>query len=237
MPRDLFGDVVHPAVGLGSRKWYTLPLSILVHTLVIAAVVIVPLMAADVLPAPPAMMAFVTPAPPPPPPPPPAPPVASTPRPPLAVNPDAPPGDAPTGVRPETGLEPEATAGEGMEGGLPDGVQGSILHGLPEAPPPPPPAPAAPIRVSQGIRPPAKVRDAAPVYPPLALSARVEGIVILEAVIGTDGRVTEARVLRSIPLLDQAALDAVRRWVYTPTLLNGMPVAILMTVTVTFTLK
>jgi protein TonB len=237
MPRDLFGDVVHPSAGVGSRKWYALPLSVLVHSLVIAAAVIVPLMAADVLPVPPAMMAFVTPAPPPPPPPPPAPAAAAAARPVMAVNPDVPPVEAPTGVRPETGLEPEAAAGKGVEGGLPDGVQGSILHGLPEAPPPPPPAPTAPIRISTGIRTPTKLRDVPPVYPPLALSARVDGIVILEAVIGTDGRVTQARVLRSIPLLDQAALEAVRQWVYTPTLLNGVPVPVLMTVTVTFTLR
>ena len=60
---------------------------------------------------------------------------------------------------------------------------------------------------------------------------------ILEAVIGTDGRITEARVLRSIPLLDQAALDAVRQWVYTPTTLSGTPVAVVITVTVTFALR
>ncbi len=61
-------------------------------------------------------------------------------------------------------------------------------------------------------------------------------MVILEAVIGVDGKVTNAQVLRSIPLLDQAALDAVRQWQYTPTLLNGAPVPVIMTVTVTFTL-
>ena len=75
-----------------------------------------------------------------------------------------------------------------------------------------------------------------PVYPPAAEAARVQGVVILEALIGTDGRVTEARILRSIPLLDQAALDAVRQWQYTPTLLNGVAVPVIMTVTVQFTL-
>ena len=76
-----------------------------------------------------------------------------------------------------------------------------------------------------------------PVYPPIAQSARVQGVVIIEATIGPDGVVKDARVLRSIPLLDQAALDAVRQWVFTPTLLNGVPVPVIMTVTVQFTLQ
>ena len=76
-----------------------------------------------------------------------------------------------------------------------------------------------------------------PVYPPIAQSARVQGVVIIEAVIGPTGQVQEARVLRSIPLLDSAALDAVKQWEYTPTLLNGVPVPVIMTVTVNFTLQ
>ena len=62
-------------------------------------------------------------------------------------------------------------------------------------------------------------------------------VVIIEATIGPDGRVTDTKVLRSIPLLDQAAVDAVKQWTYTPTLLNGVPVPVIMTVTVNFTLK
>jgi protein TonB len=86
------------------------------------------------------------------------------------------------------------------------------------------------------VTPPKKIRDAVPVYPIEAQQAGVEGRVILEVTIGGDGRVTAARVLRSIPLLDQAALDALRQWEYTPTLLNGEPTPILMTVTINFTL-
>ncbi|OYV99799.1 MAG: hypothetical protein B7X11_05015, partial [Acidobacteria bacterium 37-65-4] len=76
-----------------------------------------------------------------------------------------------------------------------------------------------------------------PVYPQIAQSARVSGIVIIEATIGKDGSVTEAHVIRSIALLDQAALDAVKQWKYTPTTLNGVPVPVIMTVTVNFTLQ
>jgi protein TonB len=76
-----------------------------------------------------------------------------------------------------------------------------------------------------------------PVYPLVAKQANIQGVVILEIVVGTDGSVQEARVFRSIPLLDQAALDAVVQWKYQPTLLNGVPVEAISTVTVNFTLQ
>jgi protein TonB len=60
-------------------------------------------------------------------------------------------------------------------------------------------------------------------------------VVTIEATIGADGKVIDAKVVRSIPLLDQAALDAVRQWEYLPTMLNGLPVPVLMTVKITFT--
>ena len=112
----------------------------------------------------------------------------------------------------------------------------------PAAPAPAPrmesaPPPPAPVRVGGNIKPPTKTKDVKPVYPPIAQSARVQGVVIIEAVIGQDGQVQEAKVLRSIPLLDAAALDAVKQWVFTPTLLNGQPVPVIMTVTVNFTLQ
>ena len=69
----------------------------------------------------------------------------------------------------------------------------------------------------------------------MAQSARVAGAVTIEVTIGADGKVDDAKVVRSIPLLDQAALDAVRQWEYTPTLLNGVPVPVLMNVTINFT--
>jgi protein TonB len=83
---------------------------------------------------------------------------------------------------------------------------------------------------------PTKTRHVNPAYPELAQSAKVQGVVILEARIGPDGKVSNARVLRSIPLLDQAALDAVTQWEFTPTRLNGQLVPVIMTVTVQFTL-
>jgi protein TonB len=84
---------------------------------------------------------------------------------------------------------------------------------------------------------PRKIADARPLYPEVARQARVEGTVILEAVIDTTGRVTQLRVLRSVPLLDQAAIEAVQQWRYTPSTYNGRPVSVLMTITVRFTLS
>jgi len=93
----------------------------------------------------------------------------------------------------------------------------------------------APVRVGGRIKAPTKIKDVKPVYPAIAQSARVAGMVTIEATIGFDGKVVDAKVVRSSPLLDQAALDAVRQWEYTPTLLNGVPVSVLVTVTVNFT--
>ena len=239
MPRDMFGDVVDPSVKVGSQKWYTVPLSILAHVVIFAAIIIIPLMATDVLPTPPSMMAFVAsaPPPPPPPPPPPAPAVAQPKVQPVVSNPNAAPIEAPKEIKPEVSVP---SVGEGVpggvEGGVPGGVVGGVVGGLPEAPPPPPP-PTAPVRVGGNIKQPNKTKDVKPVYPPIAQSARVQGVVIIEATIGPDGRVKEAKVLRSIPLLDAAALDAVKQWQFTPTLLNGVPVPVIMTVTVNFTLQ
>ncbi len=113
----------------------------------------------------------------------------------------------------------------------------------PPPPPPPPPGSAsssmtgAPVRVGGNIRTPTKTRNVPPVYPPEAQAARIQGVVIIEATIDTDGRVYDARVLRSIPLLDEAAIDAVRQWEFTPTEVNGVRVPVIMTVTVNFTMQ
>jgi protein TonB len=93
------------------------------------------------------------------------------------------------------------------------------------------------VRVGGQIKPPTKTKNVPPVYPAIAQSARVQGVVIIEATIGPSGNVTDAKVLRSIPLLDSAAIDAVKQWVFSPTLLNGVPVPVIMTVTVNFTLQ
>jgi len=80
------------------------------------------------------------------------------------------------------------------------------------------------------------VKNVAPIYPDIAKQARVQGVVVLEATIDASGHVDNLRVLRGVPLLNEAAIAAVKQWVYSPTLLNGTPVPLIMTVTVNFTL-
>jgi protein TonB len=124
-----------------------------------------------------------------------------------------------------------------VPGGIVGGVAGGLVAGgLASPPPPPPPPPLAPVRVGGNIKAPAKNKDVQPVYPAIAQSARVQGVVIVELTVGPSGSVQDARVLRSIPLLDAAALDAVRQWQYAPTLLNGVAVPVIMTATVNFSL-
>ena len=238
MPRDMFGEVVDPTHRLGSRSRYAVPLSVAAHAAVAAVVIIVPLMATDVMPDPREVMRVVSgpTALPSPPPPPPA--RSSAPAATVPTSRQAAPNDAPDSITPE----PETTIvaigdPHGVPGGLPDGVPGGlgIVSGVPALPPPPPVT--RPVPVGGRIKIPAKVLHVPPVYPAIAQQARVEGVVIIEAIIGTDGRVKEARVLRSKPLLDEAALAAVRQWVFSPTTLNGVPVPVLMTVTVNFTLR
>lgn len=113
--------------------------------------------------------------------------------------------------------------------------------GMPPPPPPPPPPGADPpsnaVRVGSGIRPPVKIKDVKAEYPQEAKDAGVHGVVILETTIDEQGDVANTRVLRSIPMLDKAAMDAVQQWKFTPTVLNGTAVPVIVTVTVNFTLK
>ena len=92
------------------------------------------------------------------------------------------------------------------------------------------------MRVGSSLRAPEKRKDVVPVYPAVAQAGGIEGAVILELTIGVDGKVANAKILRSSPLFDRAAIDAVMQWEYAPTLLNGVPVPVIMTTTVTFSL-
>ena len=97
-----------------------------------------------------------------------------------------------------------------------------------------PPPRSAPVRVGGNLKTPLRIQDAAPVLPPVALQAGIRGIVVLEIIIATDGSISDVKVLRSIPLLDQAAIATARQWRYEPTYLNGAPVPVIMTATVDF---
>jgi len=207
------------------------------------------------LPEVPDMLAFVVSAPPPPPPPPPPPsPVSASARTtPKAikrvstVNPWAAPVEAPPEIVAEAHVETGTSEGVpgGVEGGVAGGVVGGIVGGLiselppPRPPPPPSPSPPVardPVRIGGELKAPALIERVEPEYPPFAVRAQVQGVVILEAVVDGRGRVEEVRVLRSIPLLDKAAIAAVRQWRYSPLLLNGTPERFVLTVTVSFSL-
>jgi protein TonB len=239
----MFRDIIQPAAGVGGRKKYVVPLSILTHVILIAIAIAFPLFAPGVLPSPATtLIARVNPVIPdvPLPPPPPAsqprtPPPAPTPDPSVA------PIDAPHEIAPEPARFPATQIGVESVGTI-EGVDASVsdLFGKRVEPVPPPrqPAPPAePLHVGGKIKQPRKINDIQPIYPPIAQQAHVEGMVIIEATLGPGGNVVDARVLKSIPLLNDAALAAVRQWRYTPTLLNGIPVPVVMTVTVNFTLR
>lgn len=239
MPRQLFDEVTHPTVQVGSRSRCSVLISMVIHAFAAGVVVIVPLMASDVLPAPHRFIgAFATERAAPPPPPPPAATASTEKATPLADSPSAAPTSAPVSIAPE-GFSTASVLGEpgGVEGGVPGGLGTPGIVPGPPAMPPPSAAPQRPLPVGGRIKEPSKLRHVPPVYPVIAQQARVAGVVIIEATIGVDGRVQQARVLRSKPLLDEAALAAVRQWVFTPTLLNGAPVPVIMTVTVHFTLR
>ena len=237
----------------------TLPLflSIAAHVLAIGALAAVPLFYITTeLPDVPDMLAFVVTAPPPPPP---QPPPAAPPSTPAATRPTP----TPRVVRPSVHAAPiepakalvpepvdvfladEAGVPGGVEGGVPGGVVGGIVGGLltEDVPPPPPPPPLppppvdrGPVRVGGALTTPALVSRVEPEYPRLAMMAQVQGVVILEAVVDRQGRVENVEILRSIPLLDKAAIAAVQQWRYSPLLLNGKAERFVVTVTLSFSL-
>lgn len=151
---------------------------------------------------------------------------------------------------------PPAVGGFGVAGGVENGVPGGDLSGVigsvlsdvrplaverppePARPAPPTPAPVQRLVIPGGqVNPAVPISRPDPAYPPIARTMRVSGVVELMGVIGTDGRMKELRVVSGHPLLARAALDAVSRWIYKPTLLNGKPVEVEAPITVTFRLN
>jgi periplasmic protein TonB len=240
--RRLFEDLIDSdKVKHKTNQSLTLPVSLAIHAVILVLVVVVPLLMSEEMPEPTASVRafFVEPAAPPPPPPPPPPPAPKS-----TIQPKVQPKildearfvapiEVPDQVKPDQGLDlgVEGGVAGGVEGGVPGGVVGGVVGGLPDAPPPP-----QAVRVGGQIKEPKKLKNVTPEYPDIAKQARVQGVVILECTISPQGKVTNVTVLRGIPLLDAAAIDAVKQWVYTPTLLNGVPVPVIMTVTVNFKL-
>jgi len=234
-----------------ARSWRWAP-ALALHAVFAAAVIVIPLLVADELPSPAtgAKVFFVQAIAPPPPPPPPAPrPTAATARAPhrrevstRPTTPVAPVARAevkPEELVPPASLDPPAApalADEGVPGGVDEGVPGAIVGGVIERVSATEPV-SPTLRVGGAIKEPRKLKNVAPVYPDVAARAMVEGVVILEIAIAPNGRVDDVRVLRSIPLLDAAAVAAARQWVFAPTLYRGVPVSVTMTVSVRFSLS
>jgi protein TonB len=228
------------------RKALSLPVSLALHVLVIGAAVGASIWFVEDVPEPPIPVTFYAAAPPPPPPPPPAAPKPAAVKPqvvkPVPVRPSE--MTAPTMI-PEKIPEPlaapelEIAADEGVEGGVeggvPGGVPGGVLGGVVGGTGPG--TGDEPLRVGGDVKAPQLVNRVEPSYPEAARKARMEGVVILEAIITANGNVEEVKVLKSVnPLLDAAATRAVQQWKYRPATLNGRAVRVYLTVTVTFNL-
>jgi TonB family protein len=134
--------------------------------------------------------------------------------------------------------EPEPIREEEPEEDLDFVPDDNLILGVPDAPPPP--EPEGPVRfvVGGNITEPEKISGPNPVYPEAARRARIQGVVVLECTIGKSGDVNEVKVLRGLPLgLTEAAVDAVKKWRFKPSTLNGKPVEVLYILTVRFNLQ
>jgi periplasmic protein TonB len=241
-----------------TKKTWTVMVAFIFQIVLVVVAVLIPLIWFDYLPAATFASFLVAPPPPPPPPPPPA---AAPPVKVVKVIPrqfDAGKLMAPKVIPKEVATIkeeelPPPTSGAagvvggvpgGVAGGTPGGVLGGIIGSVPSAAPPPPPPPkeekkAAPQRIKIGgsVQQAKLVRQPKPVYPPLAKQARISGTVHLSAIIAKDGTIQKLEVIGGHPLLIPSALEAVKQWVYQPTLLNGEPVEVQTTIDVNFTLS
>jgi protein TonB len=244
--------------GATTRKPWTVFLSFVIQMIVIGVMILIPLIYTDTLPRTQLSSFLVAPPPPPPPPPPPA---APTPVKVVKIIPrqfDAGKLMAPKVIPKdiamikEEELPPSMGAGVvggvagGIPGGTPGGIIGGIIGGVQMGGPPPPPPPvkkeekpATPksIRVGGQVMAAKLIRQPKPVYPPLAKQARIQGTVRFQAIIGKDGTIQNLQLVSGHPLLVPSAQEAVKQWVYQPTLLNGEPVEVITQIDVNFTLS
>ena len=230
----------------GKRVFY----SVLIHTLVLLALILPPLYFTDTINLKQFTQTMLV-APPPPPPPPPAPQALIKAVAPKHVFTDAGKLIAPTVIPQKIAMikeeQPEPDLGGvagGVAGGVPGGQMGGILGGIISdasrkmaVVPVPAGQNKTPLRVGGKIKPPRLITKDAPNYPPLARQTRVQGDVVLDAVIDTDGNVVQLQVVSGHPLLIQSALEAVRRWKYEPTYLNDEVIPVQLIVNVTFRLE
>lgn len=230
-----------------TNKPWTVVVSMIFQVAFLGILILIPLIYTEALPK--AMMATMLTAPPPPPPPPPPPAAVQV----VHVKPQAHLMDAGKLVAPKVipkevkiiKEEAEPDVSVGMAGGVPGGVAGGsmggvlggVIGGMGGAPPPPRPHQTGPLRVGGNVQAARIINRVQPSYPPLARQTRISGTVRLHAIIGKEGTIQQLEVMSGHPLLQQAALDAVRQWRYQPTLLNGEPVEVDTTIDVIFSLN
>lgn len=232
---------------LKTKRGYTSALAFVIEIGILIVMVLIPLIFTEALPRTQLMTFLVAPPPPPPPPPPAAAPVKIV----KVIQTDIVNGQLRTPTKIPKKVEmikedeapPPVMASTGVVGGVPGGVPGgsmggvigSVLSTTPVAVP----KVATPqrVRVSQGVVQGLKVRDAKPTYPPLARQARIQGVVILQALISKTGDIENLQLISGHPMLAPAAIEAVKQWKYKPYLLNGEPVEVETQVQVNFTLS
>ncbi len=250
----LFADVLLEASGLQRRRrTLATVLSIFFQSLLVAGLLLVPLMYTETLPRQ-QLLSFLIAPPPPPPPPPPAAAEAAT-KVVQRVGTDImdgrlrTPGRIPQKVQMirEDEAPPALSSGGvigGVPGGIPGGQLGGVIGGIIRSTPtvasvPKLAIPVAPkrIRMSQGVTTGSLIRKVEPPYPPIARAARVQGQVVLTAIIAKTGEIENIGLVSGHPMLVPAAIDAVRQWRYRPFLLNGEPIEVETTITITFELS
>jgi len=231
---------------LKTKRGATTLFSFFLEVIIIGILILIPLIYTEALPKQQLMTFLVAPPPPPPPPPPPA---ATPPAPRVKVETELDNGQLrqPTKIPQkiqmlkEDEAPPPSTAGVvgGVPGGVPGGSMGGVIGGIigqTSAPVVPKAVTPQRIRVSQGVSEGLLVHKVTPQYPPLARAARVQGSVVLQAVIGKDGGIQNLKLVSGHPMLAPAAIEAVKQWRYKPYFLNGEPVEVDTQITVNFTL-
>jgi periplasmic protein TonB len=244
----MFEDSLMESAGkIKTKQGATTAISFFLQILLIGLLVLLPLVFTEALPKQQLMTFLVAPPPPPPPPPPPA----AVPEVKI-VKPRTSDLDngqlrTPTAIPKKVAMikenEPPPASGVagvvgGVPGGVPGGAMGGVLGGIIGNAPTVVPKAATPqrVRVSQGVSQGLLVRQVKPVYPPLARQARIQGVVVLQAVISKDGSIEGLHLVSGHPMLAPAAMDAVKQWKYKPYFLNGEPVEVETTINVNFTL-
>ena len=232
---------------LKTKRGRTTAVAIVLEIIAIIIMVLIPLIFTEALPKQQLMTFLVAPPPPPPPPPPAAAPVKVV----KQIQTDIVNGQlrTPTKIPQKVQMIKEeeapppmmATGGVvgGVPGGVPGGQMGGVIGGIISSTPVAVPKVATPqrVRVSQGVSAGLLVRKVNPAYPPLAKQARIQGQVVLHAVISKDGSIENLTLVSGHPMLAPAAIEAVKQWKYKPYLLNGEPVEVDTEVLVNFTLS